>query len=922
VGFLTEAQRARYGRFNEVPDEEALAGFFHLDAELRTAAMACRGPRAQLGFALQATTVGYLGTFLPDPATGVPIPVVDYVAAQLGLAATDLTGYDTAETRWDHQAAVRARYGYRSFDAAAWLGLGRWLWAKAWIGQERPSVLFDLATARLIDQQVLLPGVSTLERLVAAVRERAQTRAWAKLAAVPSLADRAGLETLLRVPDGERFTRMDRLRKAPTEITARGLNHGLARYSELAALGSDRWDLSQVPAGRITAAARYARAARAQAVAQLAPDRRMATLVAFAATMTPQAADDALDVFDMLTADLMRSARNQVTEARKRSLQDLDEAAWLLRDAWLTMHAAHTDPDPTVDLQTAMASLDADALDAAATAVEAIARDPEEIFHDTMLERYTTLRRALPHMLEALSFAASGTGSHTLEALEFLRERLGSRRVLHRDDVPTEILSASWRTRVFPETGKLAGGVDLRAYTVAAAENLREHLRRHDVFVPGLRKWGDPRAGLLAGQAWQTSRAQVCRDLSLSPEPGPDLDTWIARAETAYQRLADGIADNPAVRIETTEDKPRLVLTGLDALPEPASLKALRADVEARMPAADLPEVILEVHGWTGCLHEFTHIAGTDAARRDDVITSIAAVLTAQATNVGMEPVSRPGDPALSRDRLFWVEQNHIRADTLTAANARLVDYHSRLALAQAWGGGELASADGLRFVVPVRTINAAPNPKYFGHGRKARGVTFYNFTSDQFTGLHGIVIPGTPRDWYYLLEGLLEQQTSLHPVEITTDTAGASEMGFGIFRMLGWQFSPRLADPASATLYRPQAGGDYGPLEPLLSRRIKRSLVEDSWDDLLRLTGSLRTGNLQVSELFRYLAGGGTPTPIGRALMELGRLDRSAFLASYFDDELLRRRINTQLNRQESRHQFARKIFHGQRGELRQKYR
>lgn len=39
-------------------------------------------------------------------------------------------------------------------------------------------------------------------------------------------------------------------------------------------------------------------------------------------------------------------------------------------------------------------------------------------------------------------------------------------------------------------------------------------------------------------------------------------------------------------------------------------------------------------------------------------------------------------------------------------------------------------------------------------------------------------------------------------------------------------------------------------------------------------------------------------------------------------DDEAYRRRILTQLNRGESRHSVARAIFHGQRGELRQKYR
>ena len=62
---------------------------------------------------------------------------------------------------------------------------------------------------------------------------------------------------------------------------------------------------------------------------------------------------------------------------------------------------------------------------------------------------------------------------------------------------------------------------------------------------------------------------------------------------------------------------------------------------------------------------------------------------------------------ALKRDRLFWVDQNYIRDETLRAANARLVSAHNQIPLVQAWGGGEIASADGLRFVVPVRTAHA-----------------------------------------------------------------------------------------------------------------------------------------------------------------------------------------------------------------------
>lgn len=51
------------------------------------------------------------------------------------------------------------------------------------------------------------------------------------------------------------------------------------------------------------------------------------------------------------------------------------------------------------------------------------------------------------------------------------------------------------------------------------------------------------------------------------------------------------------------------------------------------------------------------------------------------------------------------------------------------------------ASVDGLRFVVPVRTTNAGPNPKYFGRGC---GIIYLNYMSDLSIGFHGMVVPGT----------------------------------------------------------------------------------------------------------------------------------------------------------------------------------
>ncbi|WTD54845.1 Tn3 family transposase [Streptosporangium sp. NBC_01639] len=843
VNFLSEEQRSRWGAFNGVPDPAQLGAFFHLDAAARRQAMAANGARNQIGYALQLGTVRFLGTFLSDP-TDAPAVVVDYVAEQLGLDPADLKGYGEKEARWDHQKLIRQAHGYTSFEFEQWFGLARWVYRRMWSGSERPIVLFDLVTHRLVEAKILLPGVTTLERMIAGLRERAALRQYRLLAAAPSPGQRRALEELVVVEEGHRVSKLDRLRRSPTDVSGGGVAKAVDRHLDLRALGATTWDLSAIPPGRIAALARFANAARAQAVDALAGDRKLATLVAFAQVMEPTSADEAIEVFDLVVGDLLRTAGFKADKERIRTIKDLDGAAIMLREVWLTICSVAQDPE--ADIRAALEEMDIAAIHAAADVVVDIAREPDEHLHEELTERYATVRRFLPKLLKHLDFDAGAAldapgqgvrpGHEVLEAIDFLRAIERRRTDISPEEVPAAFLTSAWHRRVFPKRGEFAGTFDKQAYTLAAVERLRESLRRHEVFVPGLRKWGDPTAGLLTGAAWEKERPKICEELGLSPDPEHDVQRWATTLDHAYKQLAAGLSgdedgQNELVRLERDESgKDRLVLTGLERLDEPASLTALRADVDARIPVVDLPEALLEVHAWTSCLDHFTHVSGDAPSRKEDMITSIAAVLVAQSMNVGMRPMVCEGDPVLALDRLFWVEQNYLRVATITAANAALVDHHTTLELVQAWGGGELASADGLRFVVPVKTINAGTNTKYWGKGKGAKGVTYYNFTSDQFIGFHGIVIPGTPKDWYYILEGLLEQETSLKPTEIASDTSGASEIAFGIFRLLGWQFSPRLADVGSATLFRADPAAHYGRLESLIRSRVNLGLIRDNW--------------------------------------------------------------------------------------------
>ncbi len=197
----------------------------------------------------------------------------------------------------------------------------------------------------------------------------------------------------------------------------------------------------------------------------------------------------------------------------------------------------------------------------------------------------------------------------------------------------------------------------------------------------------------------------------------------------------------------------------------------------------------------------------------------------------------------------------------------------------------------------------------------------WYNFVSDQYSGFHGIVIPGTLRDSIFVLEGLLEQETGLNPTEIMTDTAGASELVFGLFWLLGYQFSPRLADAGASVFWRMDHDADYGVLNDIARGQSDPRKIVLQWDEMIRTAGSLKLGKVQVSVLVRSLLKSERPSGLTQAIIEVGRINKTLYLLNYIDDEDYRRRILTQLNRGESRHAVARAICHGQKGEIRKRY-
>ncbi len=99
---------------------------------------------------------------------------------------------------------IREAYGYREFGEIA-LELHEFLAARAWTANDGPQGLCNRAVAWLFEHKILLPGPTTIDKVVATVRAEAAERLWQTVAAAVSPELMGRLQGLLAVEEGSRL---------------------------------------------------------------------------------------------------------------------------------------------------------------------------------------------------------------------------------------------------------------------------------------------------------------------------------------------------------------------------------------------------------------------------------------------------------------------------------------------------------------------------------------------------------------------------------------------------------------------------------------------------------------------------------------------------------------------------------------------
>lgn len=218
-----------------------------------------------------------------------------------------------------------------------------------------------------------------------------------------------------------------------------------------------------------------------------------------------------------------------------------------------------------------------------------------------------------------------------------------------------------------------------------------------------------------------------------------------------------------------------------------------------------------------------------------------------------------------------------------------------------------MSSSDGQRFPVRVKARNAAYIPKYFGYGRI---LTLYTWTSDQHSQWRCKPEPSYLRDATFILDGLVDNETILPLHEHTSDTAGYTDRIFGLYDLLGFQFSPRIRDLKDQQIYYHRNNSELPHIKELIQGKVKPSVIESHWDNLLRVAASMKMGWMAPSLFISKIQAQPRQSQLSKALLKYGRLIKSIYIPKYICSAEQQRRVSIQLNKGEALHDLRRWTF------------
>lgn len=318
----------------------------------------------------------------------------------------------------------------------------------------------------------------------------------------------------------------------------------------------------------------------------------------------------------------------------------------------------------------------------------------------------------------------------------------------------------------------------------------------------------------------------------------------------------------------------------------------------------------------TGCLQALTPVGVQNHLDPQALFERLLLVIYAYGTGTGIRAAAA-GDHDHAEDDLRYVRRRFLTVEgcrevARVIANATFSARHAGL-----WGEGTSSVAsDSTHFSAYDQNIFTEWHSRY---RRAKRGVLIYwTVETSGAMAVHSQLIACSASEVHAMVEGAMRHGTDMEIEQNFVDSHGATFVGFGITRLLDFDLVARFKQINTMKLYVPGRGDEfsYPLLGPALTRPIRWDIIATNYDLMMKYATAIRLRTATTEALLRRFTSE-TTHPAYAAMLEVGRAQRSIFLARYLRDRDLQRETESGLNVVENYNGLGDYIRFGKRGEL-----
>ena len=858
--------------------------------------LANKSGATRLGFAVLLKFFQHEGRF-PRFRYEIPPPILDFIAQQL-----DLPGTLSKQYKWEgraikyHRAQIREFFGYRIATIEDARVLTEHL--LEFVQEEDPD--FELLKAQLLGKCRLLhiepPTEGRIERIVNSVLRQFQEQICALINGRLDESSRHRLDALL-----EEDT-VQRLKQDAAGVMIDTVEKEIEKLEQIRNLDLPADLFAGIHAKVIK---RYSQRADNEYIHHLrrhGDDVRYTLLAAFAAVREKEITDT---LVELLLQSVHRIGVRAERKVEKKLLNEFKRVRGKNALLLAMAEAALREPEgkicdvifPIISKKTLRDLIDE--LRGTQTYSEQV-----KLFMRSSYGRH--YRRVLPQLIGALKFRST-LHQPLIEALDLIERYAGSPLHFYQDEVPlVGVVPADWEELVINDSQR----VNRISYELCALKTLREQVRSKAIWVQGADRFGNPEEDLPSD--FDEQRVRYHEALSLPLEPTVFTTRLRERMKEALGMLDEGLPKNSKVQI-TKRGGGWIKVSPTAPVADPVNLEALKAEITGRWPMTSLLDILKETDLRVQFTEDFKSSASRETLDRATIQKRLLLCLYGLGTNTGL---SRITDHGASYRDLLYVRRRFIRPSTLRAAITRISNTLLRERLSHIWGEASTSCAsDAKKFGAWDQNLMTEWHVRYRGPG-----IMIYWHVERNSACIYSQLKRPSSSEVAAMLHGLLHHGTEMEIEKNYVDSHGQSLLAFAFCHLLGFKLLPRLKAIGQKRLSRPEKGytDAYPNLQSVLTRPIRWDLIETHYDELVKYATALRLGTADTETILRrFTRKGGLQHPIYRALIELGKAERTIFLCHYLHHEELRQEIHGGLQVVENWNSANGFIFYGKGQEI-----